>query len=181
MNLMWRFLWTILFSRFSSTVELFDEGSTNFRVLPTDVDVLLHMNNGRYFSLMDLARINIMIRNKVFYTLKKHKIYPVVASEMIRFRKSLNLFQRFQLSTHILGWDEKFFYIKHHFKYKGVEYAMSLVKACTLRQSGGSVSPMEIMELLGVKNASPPLPSWVNYWLQADQQFYDETMNIKKR
>ena len=109
MNLIWRLLWTILFSRFSKPLGLFDEGSTTFCVLFTDVDVLLHMNNGRYFSLMDLARINFMIRNKAFYTLKKHRIYPVVASEMIRFKKSLNLFQYFQLTTRIIGWDENSF------------------------------------------------------------------------
>src|SRR5690348_8261743 len=99
MNLFWRFLRIILFSRFSSHLGLFDESSIFFRVLPTDIDVLMHMNNGRYLSLLDLARVDFMIRNKVFPILKQHKIYPVVASEMIRFKKSIGLFKRFEVST----------------------------------------------------------------------------------
>ncbi len=31
------------------------EARTPFRVLPTDLDTLMHVNNGRYLTLMDLA------------------------------------------------------------------------------------------------------------------------------
>ena len=173
-------MWTILFSRFASPVSLFDESSTYFRVLPTDVDVLMHMNNGRYFSLMDLARINLLIRSKHFFTFKKNKIYPVIASEMIRFRKSLDLFQRFELTSKMIGWDDKFVYVMHHFKVKGEVYALSLIKARFLHQGGGKVNPDELLALIGHQQASPPLPNWVKDWQRADQTFYDEALEINK-
>lgn len=176
MNLIWRFIWVILFSRFASKLGLFDECTITFRVLPTDIDVLTHMNNGRYFSLLDLARIDCMIRNNAFHTFKQHKIYPVVASEMIRFKKSLRLFQRFEITTRIIGWDDKFFYIAHYFKTHGEICALALVKACCLRKSKGLVNTSEVLNLLDVKSPALQMPDWVKEWNQADQDFYDHAM-----
>lgn len=175
MNLMWRFLWTFLFSRFAPKVDIFSECSTTFRVLPTDIDMLWHMNNGRYFSLMDIARLDFLLRCGFFSVFSKNKIYPVVASEMIRFKKSLNLFQSFQLTTRIMGWDDKFFYIEHHFKRNDEIYALSLIKSCFLRKSGGPVSSNVVANLLGIKHASPPLPEWIIEWQRAEQSFFTET------
>lgn len=172
MNLIWRFLWVLFFSRFSSKITLFSENITSFRVLPTDIDVLMHMNNGRYLSLMDLGRIDFMIRCGVFPQLKKNKIYPVVASEMIRFRKSLSLFQRFDIVTKILGWDNKYFYLAQYFQVKQDIYAMALVKARFLRTGSPALQPSAILDLINIKNESPPLPEWIKTWYDADQKFY---------
>ncbi len=176
MNLIFRFIWTLLFSRFESKVDLLQESTTTFRVLPTDIDVLMHMNNGVYFSLMDLARINFMIRNQTFPRLKQNLVYPVVASEMMRFRKSIQLFQRFEITTRIMGWDNKFFYVAHHFKCKNKVLALSIVKARFLRKSAGSIDPQEVIKLIGVDIQSPPLPDWVKSWQHADKEFHDESL-----
>lgn len=172
MNLIWRFLWVLLFSRFSPKTDLFSENITSFRVLPTDIDVLMHMNNGRYLSLMDLGRIDFMIRCGVFPRLKKNKIYPVVASEMIRFRKSLSLFQRFDIVTKVLGWDSKYFYLVQYFQVKQDIYAMALVKARFLRTGSPPLAPSAILDLIHMQREPPPLPEWVKTWYDADQQFY---------
>lgn len=177
MNLIWRFIWIILFSRFSPSAGVLDQTSLSFRVLPTDIDVLMHMNNGRYFSLLDLARIDCMIRNKTFAPLKKHKIYPVVASEMIRFRKSLDLFQHFEITTQLLGWDDKFFYIVHQFKRQQHLYALALVKARMLHKKKGAMSPDEVLKQIGLKLPVPPLPKWVMQWQKGDQGFYEASIN----
>jgi len=52
----------MLRSRRASPLGSTDVGRMTFRVVPTDLDVLGHMNNGVYFSLMDLGRIDLMIR-----------------------------------------------------------------------------------------------------------------------
>jgi acyl-CoA thioesterase FadM len=176
MNLIWRFLWVIIFSRFAKTMNFFDVNTTSFRVLPTDIDLLMHMNNGRYLSLMDLARIDFMIRCKVFPILAKNSIYPVIASEMIRFRKSLDLFQRFDISTQLLGWDDKFFYVRQYFKRGNEIYAFGLVKACFLQKSSGLRTPKQILDLISIDQASPALPAWVNNWQLADQAFYNDAV-----
>lgn len=102
--------------RFRSSLRMTDLCVTPFRVWPTDLDVLLHMNNGKYFSLMDIARTDLMIRAKTLKILSSKGIYPVVASESIKFKKSLNPFKKFEIQTQVLGWDDKNFYLKQDFK-----------------------------------------------------------------
>jgi len=41
-------------------------GRLTFRVLPTDLDVLGHMNNGVYLSIMDLGRMDLLQRSGVW-------------------------------------------------------------------------------------------------------------------
>lgn len=177
MNLFWRFLWVLLFSRFRKKTPLLEETSIQFRVLPTDIDILFHMNNGRYFSFMDLARMDFAIRCGTYQVTSKNKIYPVVASEMIRFKKSIKLFRAFKVSTQLIGWDEKFIYLAQHFKCAHEEYALGLVKVRFLKAEGKPVSPKEILNLLGLNNMeSPRMSHFIECWHQADKEFYEETM-----
>ena len=66
---------------------------TPFRVLPTDRDVLMHVNNGVYLSMMDVARVDLMYRAGLMGKLATRRWYPVVVAESIQFRRSLELFQ----------------------------------------------------------------------------------------
>lgn len=174
MILLWRGLLTFFFSTLAFKSELFKETRISFRVLPTDVDILWHMNNGRYLSMMDLGRLNFMIRTNFFKVLSKYKIYPVIASEMIRFKKSLGFFQKYTLTTQLLGWDDKFFYIKHFFKVREEIYALAVVKVRFLhRKEARAISPQEIIDLTAFKLTSPALPGWIFTWNEADQHFYE--------
>jgi hypothetical protein len=59
-NLLLRTVWLVLTARFRSRCHVLGPVRTPFRVLPTDLDVLRHMNNGVYKSLLDLARTDLM-------------------------------------------------------------------------------------------------------------------------
>lgn len=168
---MWRFLWTYFFSRLAPTLSIFDEATIHFYVLPTDIDLLGHMNNGRYFSLMDVARLDFLIRAKIFKKLSKNKIYAVVASEMMRFKKSLNLFQGYQVTTRVMGWDDKFFYIMHHFKVKQKVYATSVVKIVFLSKNT-LLGSANVLSVLNIHKASPDLPVWIKDWQQTDRDLH---------
>lgn len=181
MNLIWRFMWVWLTSRFRKPLDFFSTGIINATVLPTDCDLLFHMNNGRYFSLMDLARIDLMARCHALTTLNKNNIYPVIASEMIRFKKSLPLFTRFQIHTKLAGWDDKFFYMEQYFKVKDDIYAMALIKACFLRKNKGRVTPDEILQVLNVSRAPLPLADYLHGWNQADSDYYDKVIHRSDR
>ena len=37
----------------------------NFRVMPTDCDLNMHMTNARYFSFMDLGRVDVMLKTAI--------------------------------------------------------------------------------------------------------------------
>jgi acyl-CoA thioesterase FadM len=111
MNLIFRLLWLWCFGRFRSPVGVFGPCYSPFRCLPSDLDVRRHMNNCKYFSTMDLASGDLMNRAGLARKIAAHGLYPVVAGQTIRFRKSILLWQAFDIESCVLGWDDKAFLV----------------------------------------------------------------------
>ncbi len=150
--------------------------STPFRVWPTDLDVLRHMNNGVYLSLQDLARLDYMIRMKAADIVEKRGWYPVVASETIRFRMSLKCFQKFEIQTRLISWDDKYLYLEHKFVSRGEVVALGMIRARFLKKLGGSVSPDDLLQALGLQTKRPPFPAYLQDWVQAELGHSDATL-----
>ena len=127
--------------------------SSFFRVDFFDLDLNFHMNNGRYLSVMDLGRLDLILRTKKFFKLFGKGYYPLVLSESIIFKKSLGLSQKYELQTHVHCWDEKFFYFKQTFLYRGETVAVASVRAC-FKQRGrkGIVPTDEITSFFEIKD-----------------------------
>ncbi|WP_261540152.1 thioesterase family protein [Burkholderia multivorans] len=168
MNLLLRLFFTLLLSRRRSRVGLLDACATTFRVLPSDLDVLGHMTNARYFSILDLARVDFMIRSGMWPRLKARSWYPVVTSETIRFHRSLKLWERYQVLTQIIGWDEKHVFIEQRFVRDGVMVASGVIRARILKRGGGTLGTSALLEVAKVTQQSPPLPEWVVRWSEAE-------------
>ena len=166
MNHFFRLLWTQLASLWRKPVPVLGPCLTPYICLLTDLDVLRHMNNGTYFSLLDLARVDLMNRAGVGSKLAQQGWYPVVVAETMRFRKSLKLFDRFHVETVVLGWDEKAFLLQQRFLKGHVCVAEAVVRARFLKKSGGSVTPKEILQLANWTSESPQLPEWIQNWNQ---------------
>ena len=166
MNLFFRLFYILLFSRFRLKVELLGPCRTPFMVWLSDLDILRHMNNGRYFSILDLARLDYMIRAGFYQKVDQAGYYPVVVAETIRFRKSLQLHQKFFVESCVLAWDSKAFIIGHEFKIKNEVVANAVIRARFLKKSGGAVSPAEILKLVDYNQESPQLKKWIHDWNQ---------------
>lgn len=157
MNHLFRLFWMLMTSRFRPALDPDHPVCvTAMRVWFTDIDVLMHMNNGKYLSLMDLGRVDYMLRMGAFHRLRRQGVYPVLASEAIRFRRSLKLFQKFSLVTELTGWDEKYTYLTQRFVVRGETYATALVKARFLHRGGDKISPEELWRLAGVAPKGEP-------------------------
>ncbi|QAY74835.1 acyl-CoA thioesterase [Agromyces protaetiae] len=149
-----------------------DVARTRFVTLPTDLDINMHMNNGVYLSIMDVARFDMLVRNGVWKIMMDKGWYPVVASETITFRKSLKLWQRFEIETRTLGFDEKSVYLEHRLvrpsKGSGGKepeiYAQAFIRGRFLRRAGGTVSTAELNEAFGADPAGMGLPDWIERW-----------------
>ena len=138
----------------------------SLRVLPTDIDVLRHMNNGVYFSIMDIGRMDLLIRSGGWQKLSAKGYYPVMANETISFRKSLNLWKKFDLETRVVGYDAKAVYVEQRFVVGGEIYAQAMTRARFLKRSGGTVTVAELLETIGWDGEQPVLPEWVNDWAE---------------
>ncbi len=167
MNLFLRLLWLLLTGRLRPRVALLAPCETVFRVWPSGLDVLGHVNNGVYLSLCDLARVDLMVRGGLWAKLKAGGLYPVIAAETISFRRSLRLGQGFRVETRVLGWDERVFFLEHRFR-RGQNpelVATAVVAARFLRRGGGGVTAAVILGLAGLgAEPSPTLPGWVERW-----------------
>jgi acyl-CoA thioesterase FadM len=164
MNLFLRLLLLFFSARFRGRCPPLGPARKRFRVWPPDLDVLFHVNNGVYLSMLDVARVDLMLRSGMISQLKRRGWYPVVAAETIRFRRSLQLFQAFEVETTVIGWDEKAFIIQHRFIRGETLVAEAVVRSRFLKRGGGTVSSRELLEAVGLKEPSPPLPTWIADW-----------------
>ena len=164
MNRYLRLLWITLVARRRPRLGVTDVATTPLRVRPSDIDVLRHMNNGVYLSLMDLGRVDFMLRSGMAPVLGREGLYPVVVQQTITYRRSLDLWQRYDLETRIAGYDRTSAVMEQRFVVDGEVFARGWVRARFLRRTGGGVDMAELRTLLGVTQEPPPLPEWFEQW-----------------
>ncbi|WP_428607855.1 thioesterase family protein [Sedimenticola sp.] len=146
MNLIFRLIVQLITSRFRPQQSLMAVASLRMRVLPTDLDINLHLTNSRYLALMDLGRIELMLRTGLMRKALKRRWLPVVAFSNVRFRREINPFQRFTLHTRLLGWDEKWFYMEQRFETKRGVAAVGIVKGL-FRGPSGNIPTQQLVAL----------------------------------
>ncbi|GAA3592420.1 thioesterase family protein [Agrococcus terreus] len=140
---------------------------TPFRVLPTDIDLLGHMNNGRYPSYMDLARVDMTVRTGMQAALEAEGIYAVVGQSSMVYRRSLDLWQRFDIETAVLGADERAVYLVQRFVVDGEVYARGVVQGRFIQKGVGTIRVarlVEVLEAAGIEVRLPELDERVADW-----------------
>lgn len=164
MNLFLRLLLLLFTYRFRPRCDKLGPARKRFVVWPPDLDVLMHVNNGVYLSMLDVARVDWMLRSGMAGPIRQRGYYPVVAAETIRFRRSLQLFQAFEVETKLLGWDERAFIVQHRFLRGEDLVAEAIVRARFLQKKGGTVSSRDVLDAIGIEEPSPALPEWIAAW-----------------
>jgi len=144
-----------------------DVGRVRLTTLPTDIDLLQHMNNGRYLSLFDLGRWDLLVRTGLWDVMKRYGWYAVVSSETVTFRKSLSLWQRFDVESRMIGHDDKAVYLEHRAVVDGEVYARAIIRARMMKRSGGTLSHDELFAAVGRPEGIPEVEEWVHDWAAA--------------
>ncbi len=163
-NLLFRLLWLRLTVGRKSLLGFADVDRLPMRARWTDLDQLRHVNNGVFLSMMDLGRVDLMMRTGVWTKLMDAGYYPVVAAQTITYRKSLQWRQRFVLETRMAGFHDKALFVEQRFVVDGEIFARAFVKARFLKRNGGTVAVEELNALAGVDLTLMPLESWVRRW-----------------
>lgn len=176
MNMMCRFILVFLLTRYNPNASLFKLARKSFIALPTDIDFYMHINNGRYLSFLDIARIRVLIETKIMSILKKNKIYGVVACEMIRFKKSIDLFVKFEVTTQLIYWDDKYFYIKQCFYIKEELCAFALVKIRFIHKERGVISPAEVFKIANLTEEAATMPNYVEHLNAAERELFSSLL-----
>lgn len=171
MHMIFRTLLIFLKKPFLKKTDFIEKTVISMRVLPTDLDILMHVNNGVYFSLMDFGRWNMVFRNGIYDLCSKKGWYAVVAGEAIKFKKSLSLWDKFELETQIIGYDEKYFFIRQKFIHKGELMVTGLVKVRFLKKKGGTVDTADILNLSKTKEQLNKCSDLSNDWYALEKTY----------
>jgi acyl-CoA thioesterase FadM len=163
-----RLVWTLVRSCWRPRLDPLAKVSTPLRVYPNDLDGNLHLNNGRYLTLMDIGRFDLTLRTGLMRAMLKNRWYPVLAGAVIRFRRPLNPFDRFMMTTQIVWWDERWLFLEQRFEKDGELCARAMVKA-VFRRGKRSLPTAELLAGLGKADAAaPPKPTAIDSWQAAD-------------
>jgi acyl-CoA thioesterase FadM len=148
-------------------LKLGDTSRISLRVWPGDLDLYLHMNNGRYLSLMDLGRLDFIIRVGLLPFMRRQGWRPLLAAATTRFWRSLKPFQRFEMETKVVWWDEKWIYLEQEMLHEGHLAAQGMMKM-VIKSPQGTVAPPQAARALGAHPVPAPAPppglaDWIHW------------------
>jgi len=167
MNLYFRLLKLLLQRLFwRKRMGLLDTSVIHGRVWLNDLDNNIHMNNGRYLTLMDLGRLDIILCSGLLGTCLKKRWFPVVGALKIQYFRPLKPFQKFELKTRILGWDAKWLYLEQWFEADGKLCAKAHLQGL-FKGPDGKIETKELLEAAGMKKKSPKLPADLREWVRS--------------
>jgi acyl-CoA thioesterase FadM len=168
MNLYLRLLITILKALRAPRVRPGEAIELSLRVLPNDLDLVGHMNNGRYLTLVDLALATAFVRSGFARLCFANRWRPMGGGSIVYFRRGLTLFQRYTLRFTVVAWDEFWSYCRFEFIRDGQLCATGFIKGAAAGRNG-LVRNADIYPVLGHHEASPPFPDDLQAWIASDR------------
>lgn len=147
MNLYFRLFKVLILAFYRNritTQNLYNEVGT--RIYPNDLDINLHVNNGRYLTLCDLGRIDMFVRSGLSKVMLKKKWIPVVGSVTMKFIKPLHVFDRITITSQVTHWDEKYFYSTHCIYRKKVLVSEGTSRSLIVCRKTGRVTPDQVID-----------------------------------
>jgi hypothetical protein len=106
----------------------------------------------------------------------RKKWFPVLAGLQVRFRRPLNLWQKFEIHTRIVTWDVKWIYLEQKIMRNG-ELALHAYLKGVFTGPKGSVPITRLLELMGVRETPPPMPPALALWMEAEEKMIREDKN----
>lgn len=147
---------------------ILDPSTTRTRVRPGDLDVYRHVNNAVYLNMMDTARTNLIADCGGMTLLDANGWYPVVAASTVKYKKSLVLWQPVEVTSRVLGWDQRVVYLEQVVSTSGNLAARGIIAARFLGKDGSRIPAQDVADLIAREHVtSPELPEDVLGWARA--------------
>lgn len=148
---------------------------SHHRIWPQDLDPWRELNNGRTLTLFDLGRIPMARRMGLDVAVRAQGWGITVAGNSTRYRRRVTLFQRLTMVSRVIGWDARFVYMEQSFWRVGAggqagadDCTAHMLLRSAFISKVGMVPPAQVLTALGQNVVSPPLPVWVQGWIDAD-------------
>lgn len=151
-------------------IGLTEEHVSHHIIWPWDLDAFLELNNGRTLTIYDLGRLSAGVRSGLVDTLKGQKWGLTMAGSSVRYRRRLHAFARVEMRSRGVCWDDKFMYIEQSMWKSDGECASHVLYRAAATDKNGIVTPDRILKAMDEDAISPPMPDWVDAWVQAEAQ-----------
>lgn len=135
---------------------------------PHDLDFFLELNNGRAMTLYDMGRFATALRGGLIDIIRKKRWALTMAGSTVRFRRRIHGFERFEMHSRAVCWDERFMYLEQSMWKKNGECASHVVYRAAVTDKNGLVPAGQVLTAMGQDPVSPPMPDWIKKWTQAD-------------
>lgn len=168
MNLYLRLLITLLRAWRSPRLDLGEPLERRLRVLPNDLDVNGHMNNGRYLTVVDLMLVEYFVRTGFAVTMLRQGWRPMAGGSFISYRRGLKAWQRYTLRFRHDASDAHWNYMRFEFAQEGRVCAAGYMKGAAVARSGLVPNALSYASM-GQKALPAELPDAVQHWLAAER------------
>lgn len=163
---MFKELWK---SRHQPPLDLTGTHVSHHRCWPWDLDLWAELNNGRTLTLYDLGRIPLAVRTGLAGVLRARRWGITVAGSSVRYRRRVRLFDRVEMRSRCIGWDDRFLYMEQSM-WRGDDCTSHMLLRSAVTSEQGIVPPREVLKAMGREAASPALPGWVEHWIAAEAE-----------
>ena len=168
MNLYLRLIWALLRAWRLPQVEPGQWIERQLRVLPNDLDINGHMNNGRYLTIVDLMIVEYFVRTGFARAALSSGWRPMSGGAFITYRKGLKPGQRYRLRFALAGADAQWNYMRFEFlREDGTLCAAGYMKGAAV-SARGLVPNVQSYARMGRSFVPAVLPEPVRHWLAAE-------------
>ncbi|KAL6441585.1 hypothetical protein ACFW04_003611 [Cataglyphis niger] len=179
-----RIFLTIFLARYcKKKVHILDETVVYGICTTTDVDAFLyHMNNARYLRELDFAKADFYERTDLYREVCSQGSGVVQGATTIRYRRFIKPLMIFKITSKIIYWDEKSFFMEHRFitPSDGFIRAIAICRQRLLDCSADTVIGALLnrrvkqkgnieADVTQVPPAKPEMPPEVSRWIESNE------------
>ena len=175
MNLYFRLFLTLLRCLWRPAMSPDDTLTVRRRVLPTDLDINIHMNSSRYQSVAELSMVEYFVRTGLMREMIRRGWRPMAGAILTTFRHQLRPFQPYELTFRWVCCDERFNYMAWEYVSESKVCAAGYLKGGVVSKQG-IVSPLRFPELAKPSQQATfqllvdrPIPVDIAQWRDAEQ------------
>jgi acyl-CoA thioesterase FadM len=168
MNLYFRLIFTLLRAWRLPKFAIGQTLERSFRVLPNDIDINGHMNNGRYMTIVDLMLMEYFVRIGFAGVLIKKGWRPMSGGSFITYRRGLKPFQTYRLRYRIDACDTHWNFMRFEFLDGDKVCASGYMKGAAVGKEG-LIKNVDSYAQLGQVVLASPIPDAVEHWLAAEK------------
>lgn len=163
MKTFFRFVMALLFKTYlRPSHKGLDTVVSQHRVGLRDLDLNWHLNNARYLTYMDAARVEHGIHTGLLAVFPR-KMNFIVANVEISYIRSLLPRQKFTVASRIVCWDERYYYMEYRFEVGEQVYAIAHARLVFMKGPKRLDANVVLADILGLEQ-SPEVPAVIKHW-----------------